>query len=432
MSAKRKKPRSVAKNLLLVFSVVFALLALVLYARSRNREVELILPEAHAARAALRTSTENGWGLLLAAAQLLPARPNAVEAPGSDQGRRPWEEPGTLPITGPSIAVLCGIDLPDTDPQVIAYAKGTAPAAAKAREALDQPHLISPRARRFRDNDGEAEILSLCRAMVALGRVNFDENPTAESLAPMVDAVKIVRAICVHEPLQSWAQVVEGGALQQFRALVLRAEGRSVVGPILEQLGPGYLPRRDVLRNVFLHYDDQLMRKESVLDMGRGSRMFRGAFLYELQQFVRKVKPRLEEVYPIADQRPPDLADWLAKNTRLERGPDEDPGGIRRRVALTVRRAAELSSEFEATRITLALEAFKADTGAYPATLDLLTPKYLPSVPTDTFSNAPFGYKVVDADYALYSVGPDLTDDAGNAEKDRVFHAPPAPPAPAA
>jgi len=432
MANKRKKPRSVARNLLIVAAVFIPVLLLVLFARSRNREVELILPEEHAARAALRTSTENGYGLLLAAADLLPARPNAVEGPSADQGGRPWEEPDTIALGEPSLARLCGIDLPDSDPQVSAYIKATAPAATKAREALAKSHIISPQARRYRDNQNEGQILGVCKAMVALGRVQFDESPTVESLAPLVDAIKVMRALCKHETLLSWADVIEGAALQQLRAIATRPEGRAAATQVLDALGPGYLPRRDVMHNVFLHIDDQLTRKESVLDMRGDARFYRGAFLYELQRLARVLKQNKDALLLIADQRPPDMDVWMYKNARQERGPD-DPGGTIRRINLTLSRAGELASDFEATRTTIALEAFKADTGAYPPALDALVPKNLPTAPIDPYANAPFGYKVVDAGYLFYSVGHDLADDAGDPAKDRVIQvAPVAAAAPAA
>lgn len=430
MAAKRKKPRSAMRNLLIVAAVFVPILLLVLYARSRDREVVLIFPEEHAAREALRSSTENGWGLLLAAAALLPARPNSVDAPSIDQGGRPWEESSPDSLGTASLASLCGIDLPDSDPKVAAYITGAAPAAAKAREALHQPHIIAPMARRFRDNQNEPELLSLFRAMVALGRANFEETPTFEALAPLLDAIQIMRVLCQHETLQSWAKVIEGSALQQLRAIAVRPEGRAAATQVLDAVGPGYLPRHDVLKNVFLHIDDQLTRKESVLGMRGDARFFRGALLFEMQRLAILMKGHKDELLALADQRPPDMDAWMYKNARPERGPD-DPGGAIRRINWTLRRAGELTSDFTATRVCIALEAFKADSGVYPPALDTLVPKYLPELPVDPFANAPFGYKTADAGYLLYSVGQDLADDGGSPEKDRIIETV-APPTPAA
>ncbi|MHB9133079.1 MAG: hypothetical protein ACYDBB_18580 [Armatimonadota bacterium] len=63
-----------------------------------------------------------------------------------------------------------------------------------------------------------------------------------------------------------------------------------------------------------------------------------------------------------------------------------------------------------------ALEAYKQDRGAYPATLSELCPTYLLSVPSDPFSvNAPLSYRNTATGYLLYSIGPDAHDDNGAA-----------------
>ena len=54
------------------------------------------------------------------------------------------------------------------------------------------------------------------------------------------------------------------------------------------------------------------------------------------------------------------------------------------------------------------------DHGAYPATLAELTSRDLKMVPLDPFSDKPFIYHPTAADYALYSVGPNMIDDGGS------------------
>jgi len=61
----------------------------------------------------------------------------------------------------------------------------------------------------------------------------------------------------------------------------------------------------------------------------------------------------------------------------------------------------------------LALRAYHLDHGAYPASLEALTPTYLPSVPQDPFGSVPLKYKVTGSGYSLYSIGPDGIDDGG-------------------
>jgi hypothetical protein len=69
------------------------------------------------------------------------------------------------------------------------------------------------------------------------------------------------------------------------------------------------------------------------------------------------------------------------------------------------------------TELSLALALFKADHGAYPATLAELAPQYLPAVPNDIFSDQPLKYSRTENAYTLYSVGPNITDDGGKQTK---------------
>jgi hypothetical protein len=66
----------------------------------------------------------------------------------------------------------------------------------------------------------------------------------------------------------------------------------------------------------------------------------------------------------------------------------------------------------------LALRAYHAANGKYPATLAELVPTYLEKVPADPFGlNSPLIYKNAGQEYSLYSVGADGKDDGGRAVK---------------
>lgn len=77
--------------------------------------------------------------------------------------------------------------------------------------------------------------------------------------------------------------------------------------------------------------------------------------------------------------------------------------------------------ERDALLVMLALERWRADRGAYPASLDELVPEQLSEIPADPFgNNAPLRYRLVDPDsddpwsaYVLYSVGYNGTDEGG-------------------
>ena len=71
-----------------------------------------------------------------------------------------------------------------------------------------------------------------------------------------------------------------------------------------------------------------------------------------------------------------------------------------------------------ACSVAFALAAFKKDNGQFPARLDDLAPKYLPTIPNDLFSDKPLIYRLEDKGYLLYSVGPNGIDDGGHGQDD--------------
>ncbi len=65
--------------------------------------------------------------------------------------------------------------------------------------------------------------------------------------------------------------------------------------------------------------------------------------------------------------------------------------------------------------ISLALRRYQIQSGAYPATLNSLVPKFLAAVPLDPADRKPMRYQVnVDGTYLLYSIGADGRDDHGD------------------
>lgn len=93
------------------------------------------------------------------------------------------------------------------------------------------------------------------------------------------------------------------------------------------------------------------------------------------------------------------------------------------------RGSAILSARLRVALTALAAQAYRADAGHYPATLDALVPDYLPEVPRDPFVDAPLRTIARDPisrhhpasrqppggarELTIYSVGPDGVDDGG-------------------
>jgi hypothetical protein len=67
----------------------------------------------------------------------------------------------------------------------------------------------------------------------------------------------------------------------------------------------------------------------------------------------------------------------------------------------------------DAALVAIALELYRRETGAYPATLRELTPKWLPAVPIDRYDGQLLKYRLIDGQPVVYSVGVDRDDDGG-------------------
>jgi hypothetical protein len=68
----------------------------------------------------------------------------------------------------------------------------------------------------------------------------------------------------------------------------------------------------------------------------------------------------------------------------------------------------------DATLATIALTIYRIKEGAYPATLEALSPALMPSPPVDRFDGAALRYRLEGDRPLLYSVGPDRADDGGS------------------
>jgi len=64
-------------------------------------------------------------------------------------------------------------------------------------------------------------------------------------------------------------------------------------------------------------------------------------------------------------------------------------------------------------RVACALERYRLANGAYPETLELLSPKFSSKLPHDVINGQPLKYRRTDSSYVLYSVGWNEKDDGG-------------------
>jgi hypothetical protein len=73
----------------------------------------------------------------------------------------------------------------------------------------------------------------------------------------------------------------------------------------------------------------------------------------------------------------------------------------------------------DATLVAIALELYRRHTGAWPDSLNDLTPQFLPQVPPDRYDGKPLKYRVIDGQPVLYSIGVNRVDDGGRLPEPR-------------
>ena len=73
----------------------------------------------------------------------------------------------------------------------------------------------------------------------------------------------------------------------------------------------------------------------------------------------------------------------------------------------------EARMRLDLVRVGVALAAWRAEKGGYPAKLSDLSPAYIREVPNDLFTDGELRYTRADKGYLLYSVGPDMKDNGG-------------------
>jgi tetratricopeptide (TPR) repeat protein len=78
------------------------------------------------------------------------------------------------------------------------------------------------------------------------------------------------------------------------------------------------------------------------------------------------------------------------------------------------KRAAYAQNAVNLARVAIALERYRLANGGYPASLDALSPHYLPEVPHDVIGGQPLHYRATqDGLFVLYSIGWNERDDGG-------------------
>jgi len=83
------------------------------------------------------------------------------------------------------------------------------------------------------------------------------------------------------------------------------------------------------------------------------------------------------------------------------------------------RHGFEFCADMAGMKTLVALRYYKQKTGALPRALDALVPEFFEHVPLDPYNDQPLHY--LPDKLVIYSVGPNMSDDGGDAKKDKCF-----------
>ena len=106
------------------------------------------------------------------------------------------------------------------------------------------------------------------------------------------------------------------------------------------------------------------------------------------------------------------------RSLNMDRQLRAEPGGILTAALVPslgsiIEAAVKADARRDAARLGLALYAYRARNGMFPANLDELTPEFIAAAPPDPFDGKPMRMKKTDRGMTVYSVGPDMIDDGG-------------------
>ena len=156
------------------------------------------------------------------------------------------------------------------------------------------------------------------------------------------------------------------------------------------------------------------------------------ALMASRQEIVDVSNEVWNEIMAIADQplwQGQDIIDPLEKIIKSKRLRTRYAPLMYLTPAIQAARAAVARTEGrrDGTLIGIALELYRRQHGNWPKSLDELAPTFLPKVPIDRINGGQLGYRIVDNQTIVYSLGVDSDDDGGKPLLDRWGEARPYP-----
>jgi len=414
----RARKTGIKRPIILFACAVGVLVALILAVRHYRSE-PLIGPESPE-MVAKRTSPDNAWFALRELANGLPPTPPPGR-PGILMDQRGSQDAAF-------IATRLAIRLPDDDPKVLEYLEATRPAAEAMPGILDtQPFYWPPleSVQANRENIAAFETLSrlLCGHALHAAKESRPEDAVRFALA----ALRLGMFVTCDGPLEN---ALKGCELTSDAAVTAMS---LPWGAYPSELGRTFLAGMKELSSKPIDLSAAIDWELRLVEAGfyttsnpsQPDGLSGNLQDAALRRFLRKHAKALREAATISYA---ELPGWSSRHERARMIEQKAlPTRFTSLAAEAVQRRTLAATQVEGLLAVVALELYRHAQGAYPETLEALTPDYAEAVPMDAYAAEPFRYSLKDGAYQMYSVGRVAGDDGGDAKRDL-----PVPPAIAA
>jgi len=376
-----------------------------------------LLPPESPDLTARRQSPDNAYPVLCEALKLFPEKPAPLKVQDKENYKPARDSMGRR----------LGIARPDDDPLLLDYLAKCEPVVQKTREALERPYCLFP--------DGIMQDGSGLFGPLLSESALFKFSALGGLLgARAIEAFQLRKDM--HEAQKYAFDLLRLGVLLDDDVMLQLGEGmiEGTVGYLIPHLREA---PEDVLRSSLASCrrlrESLRPPAESVEfavrvvgNMGHKEddwflRLVSFAFGARIRVSTIRSARTLKEILEAAALPYPEY------ERRMGLHPVSASPGIRgidlKNIAdMIVLSAGQRETLLAGLETGIALELYKQGQGRYPDTLDDLKTVTPEGAPLDPLSGHPFIYRSNGvSDYTLYSVGPDLKDDGGDAEKDCVL-----------
>lgn len=429
--AQRGKKASGRRNVLILVALVVVVGVLAFSARFLQSERVYIViagPEELVQRA---ENDDNSYRLLFEALERRGALPAEMLHASHDLNRELVYRP--RPDRLPQHLYAVWRDAPEHP--LRAYAEAGAPAAEKAREALQKPYFLYPNSvGAFEDRpEGFSELAALLalRAFWLL-----DQGEVEAGLTTLLDAQELARRLSSYDRYWNRSIIFANLVLQGLDPWLQAQEDPALLALVqftLESHRP-YPTKREALEAQWLRIDETVAgprssampveggapsEREVDVGPGMGRRMGMRFFINQVVQASTFFIAHREELLQKADGPARELLAALDEGIPdgfFNRGARYVMDQVSRYVA----ESAQWGGRYESLVALSGVKRYQLDHGALPESLDSLVPEYLDAVPIDPYNNRPVRYRNGPEGAILYSHGYNTSDEQG-AGDDQVY-----------